>query len=319
MSKKIVLTVLLTLLTIISGCSGKHFDGIDVHQSFVASLNIQEPSIQFFDKEGKELAKWSLKKAYTGAVLVQKDTILLYGHQLKTADLYKISSGKKVAEIETNIGTTNAIYADQYKQIFLTNSKRNSVTSYDIYGKKLAEQKLGNYPMSMAIDDEKLYVVNYKDTKLSVLNMQDLTIQDEWSIEKSSHGMAILPKMHTLWLGGHGEGSQPNKTVDVYNLVTGERIKEIDMPLMPVGFYQTNHEVLIVSHGENILYVVDEVGNIKWKKEIAANPFAVVAFQKQIIVAGYDDQKLYFINEQQIAKEVPVEKGPFQLLVREWE
>jgi len=313
-----MLMVLLTLVTIISGCQGKNFEGIDVHQSFVASLNILGPSIQFFNNEGKELTNWPLDKAYTGAVLVQKDTILLYGNQLETADLYEISTGKKVAEIDTNVGTTNGIYDAQSKQIFLTNSKANTVTSYDVYGQKLREKKLGNYPMSMAIHDAQLYVVNFKDTKLSVLNIKDLTMKDEWKIEKSSHGMAILPNMHTLWLGGHGEGNQPNQTVDVYDLTTGKRMKEINTPLMPVGFYQTDDEVLVVSHGENTLYVADETGNIKWKKEIAANPFSVVAFQNQIIVAGYDDQKLFFIDKQRVAKEVPVDKGPFQLVVREW-
>lgn len=309
----------LAILIFVSGCNGKHFDAIDYHQSFVASLNIQEPSIQFFNKEGGEIANWPLEKAYTGGVLVQQDTLLLYGHQLKTADLYEISSGKLIAEIETGEGTTNGIYASEQKKIFLTNSKSNAITSYDVYGKEIGEQKLGNYPMSMEVNGSLLYVVNYKDTKLSIVNIEDLSIQDEWEIERSSHGMAILPEMNTLWLGGHGEGSHPNQTVDVLDLTTGEKIEEINMPLMPIGFYKTKDDILVISHGENILYIADETGDIKWQKEIAANPFAVAEFQDQIIVAGYDDHKLYFIDEQQVTKEIAVGKGPFQLLVREWE
>lgn len=317
MSKKIGLLILFAFMFIISGCSDKQFDGIDPHQSFIASLNILEPSLQFFDAKQQQIAKWPLEKAYTGAVLVQQDTILLYGHQLETADLYELSSGKKVAEIATNVGTTNGIYDNVQRQIFLTNSKTNTVTSYDVYGKKLHEQKVGNYPMSMITDHSKLYVVNFKDTKLSVLTIDDLKVVDEWQIEKSSHGMAIIPEQNILWLGGHGEGSRPNQTVDVYNITTGKRIKEVAMPLMPVGFYQTDDEILAVSHGENILYVADETGALKWQKEIAANPFSVAAFHHYIVVGGYDDQKLYFINEQQEIKDVSVGKGPFQLLVRE--
>lgn len=317
MSKKIWLLAIAALLLVISGCNNEHFVGVDSNQSFIASLNIQEPSLQFFEADGKEIANWPLKRAYTGAVLVGRDMMLLYGHQLETADLYKISSGEKLLEIESGIGTTNGIYSVVKEQIFLTNSKTNTVASYDTNGNKLNEQKLGNYPMSMITDDTKLYVVNYKDTKLSVLSIDDLSVMDEWEIENSSHGMAILPKQQKLWLGGHGEGNRPNQTVDIYDLATGKRMEEINMPLMPVGFYQTDDEILVVSHGENILYVADDDGTIKWQKEIAANPFAVAAFKDKIIVAGYDDQKLYFIDKQQVVKDISVGKGPFQLFVRE--
>lgn len=314
-----MLTSVLAALLLITGCGGEHFEGIDHHISFVASMNIQEPSIQFFNKKGQEIANWPLERAYTGALLVQQDTLLLYGHQLETADLYEISSGKKIGEIKTEIGTTNAYYASKQKRIFLTNSKTNAVTSYDVYGNKLGEQKLGNYPMSMVANGSLLYVVNYKDTKLSILNIEDLTVVDEWKIERSSHGMAILPEENTLWLGGHGEGSKPNRTVDVLDLETGEIIKEIDMPLMPIHFYKTEDEVLVVSHGENELYVANHEGHIKWQKEIAANPFAVASFQGYIIVTGYDDHMMYFLDNQEVMKEISIGKGPFQLLVREWQ
>ena len=51
--------------------------------------------------------------------------------------------------------------------------------------------------------------------------------------------------------------------------------------------------------------------------EVSANPFAVAYFNDYIVVAGYDDQTLYFIQQGQVMKQVQTGKGPFQLLVRE--
>ena len=40
-------------------------------------------------------------------------------------------------------------------------------------------------------------------------------------------------------------------------------------------------------------------------------------FLGQLVVGGYDDQKVYFIDEGQVVKRVATGKGAFQLLVRE--
>lgn len=302
---------------ILVGCSDNHFTPINPHQNFIASINILKPSITFLDQHGEELTTWSFERAYTGGTLIQQDRMLLYGHQLAEADIYELSTGKKIASISTGIGTTNAYYDKELKKFFLTNSKTNAVTSYDLQGNKLYEQKLHNYPMSMTSANGLLYVVNYKDTVLSVLSIEDLQVVDEWSIAKSSHGLLILEEKNEAWLGGHGEGDKPNETIDVYNLQSGEKTAEISMPLMPVGIAQKGEEVAVISHGENKLYVADLEGDIKWEARVGANPFSIVYFKDYIAIAGYDDQTVYFIKDGRVEKSMPTEKGPFQLIVRE--
>ncbi|MEK4230648.1 YncE family protein [Solibacillus sp. FSL H8-0538] len=302
---------------LIAGCSNEHYAEVDPHQSFVASMNILQPSLTIYDKKAKEIATWSFEKAYTGAVLVGYDSILLYGHQLDEADLYELSSGKKLTAIETGLGVTNAYYNDASEQLFITNSRTNELSSYSAQGRLLQSIKLRNYPMSMAASGENLYVINYKDTVLSVVSMKDLQLVDEWDIAKSSHGILVLPEQDSIWIGGHGEGSSPNQSVDIYNLNNGKKVKEVAMPLMPVGFAKQDDEIAVISHGENELYVTDSAGVIKWQAEIGANPFAVAYFKKAIIVAGYDDQTLYFIQDGNVTAEIRTGKGPFQLLVRE--
>ena len=304
-------------MLLLTGCGDARFTAINPHQPFVASINILQPSVTFFDQEANKLATWAFEVPYTGGTLIQHDRILMYGHELTEAHLYELSTGKQIATIDCGIGTTNAYYDQQSKQFFMTNSKSNTVTSYDSQGKKLHEQKLYNYPMSMAASNGYLYVINYKDTMLSVLDIATLDVVDEWEIMKSSHGIAILEEENLVWIGGHGEGSKPNDTIDVYNLTTGEKQSEIYMPLMPIGVAIEDDQVAVISHGANMLYVANMKGEVLWQQKVGANPFAATYFADYVVVAGYDDQTIYFLNEQEIVKEVQTDKGPFQLLVRE--
>ncbi|WP_235473484.1 YncE family protein [Lysinibacillus macroides] len=301
----------------LAGCTEKSYEPIERDQEFIASFNIQEPSLDFIDEDGNTLATWVFDQAYSGAVLLGDDRILLYGHQIGAIDVYTISTGEKRYSKKVAIGTTNVYYDDSIQQFFIANSKNNTVTSFDQEGNALATQQIGNYPMSMTSYKDKLYIVNFKDTKLSVLNMKNLMIEQEWPIQKSSHGIAVLEETHELWIGGHGEGSSPNRTVKKYDLTTGKQHGEIEMPLMPVGLKKTNDTVFVVSHGHNILYAADFAGTIKWQQEVGANPFVVEQFKDYIVVAGYDDHTLHFIKDGQQDKTVDVGKGAFQLLVRE--
>ncbi len=140
-----------SLLQIIwlAGCAEKSYEPIERERSFIASLNIQEPSLDFIDEDGNLLATWLFDKAYSGAILLGDDQVLLYGHQLNNIDVYTISTGEKLYSKKVEIGTTNVYYDDNIKQFFITNSKTNTVTSFDQEGNQLASQQLGNYPMSM--------------------------------------------------------------------------------------------------------------------------------------------------------------------------
>ncbi len=317
MHVKIRVVVVLICLCLIGGCSEERYTEISPQQPFIASVNILQPSLSFFTREGEELAAWEFNLAYTGASLIQHDHVLLYGHGLSEAHLYELSTGRRVATIRCGAGTTNAYYDRQTEQFFMTNSKTNTVTSYDLEGAKVHERKLYNYPMSMAASDGYLYVVNYKDTVLSVLDIETFRVVEEWAIAKSSHGLVILEEEHALWLGGHGVGNRPNDTMDVYHLDTGEKLKEISMPLMPVGVAENGKEVAVISHGKSTLYVASADGEILWQQKVGANPFAVAHFGESVAVAGYDDQMIYFVNAQGIEKKVQTKEGPFQLLVRE--
>lgn len=314
--RSIWLFCLLIISMLLVGCTEEHFSEVDSQQSFIASMNIKEPSLQFFDEEGQLITEWLFDKAYTGAELVGETHIVVYGHQLEKARLYELSSGKLLTEIQTAVGITNAYYDEISDKLFMTNSKTNELNRYAADGTFEKSVKLRNYPMAMTAIKDRLYVVNYKDTVLSVVNIETLEVLEEWKITKSSNGLLYVPEAEELWLGGHGEGMTSNADVIAYNK-NGQQVQKIHAPLMPIAFSKNGEEIAIISHGTNMLYVTTLAGQEKWSLEIAANPFAVAHFGSQLVVAGYDDQSLYFIEDGELVTTAHTQKGPFQLLVRE--
>ncbi|MGN7477902.1 YncE family protein [Solibacillus silvestris] len=289
---------------------------INPHQPFVASVNIIQPSITFYDNSGELIATWPFEKGYTGAALIGFDHVVLYGYQLEKADIVQLSSGKFVRSIDVGAGVTNAYYDEMTSRLFMTNGKTNELASYTDKGILANKVKLRNYPMSMVSAHDCLYVVNYKDTVLSVVHKESLNVVDEWSILSSSQGLFIAEERQELWVGGHGKGNKPNEFVQVYNMATGQLKNKILLPLMPIAFSQAEGDVVISSHGSNMIYRVTLDGDVLWKREIGANPFAVTQFQDKTVVAGYDDHTLYFLADGEVRKQVQTYKGPFQLLVR---
>ena len=87
---------------------------------------------------------------------------------------------------------------------------------------------------SMIADHNNLYVINFKDTILSVYNINDLKLVTTWEIPTSSHGLHLVD--NELWVGGHGAGSQANKVISKYNIQSGELQGEMEAPMMPIDF-----------------------------------------------------------------------------------
>lgn len=312
--QKLLMIFLFSFVFLLGGCGENAYPAIPKKQDFIASVNIQAPSISFINERGKVFSTWKLEEGYTGAALINQQQILLYGFQLKNAKIYNLASGKIEYTIDTGIGVTNALYDKVHKYIYLANGKTNTVAAYTEKGKVIAKQKVGNYPMSMLINQRQLFVVNYKDTNLSILQTKSLKPLTKWKIEKSSNGMVIVNDQ--LWLGGHGEGVKPNSTVDIFNLRNGTKIAKIKLPMMPVGFTKSKNRVYAISHGESTLSEITYNGKVLRKLEVGANPFTVELFKHFVVVAGYDDHHVYFLKNGKITNTINVGKGPFQLLVR---
>lgn len=304
-------------MLILGGCTQSKLTPVNPHEQFVATVTIGEPSVQFYSNSCEHIATWSFEEAYTGGTLVGFDQLLLYGNQMTEAHLYEISTGRRLKTLNVAIGTTNSYFDEKSERLFMTNSKTNELTMYNVRGEKLGKQTLRNYPMSMNAADGLLYVVNYKDTVLSVIDIASFQVVEEWAIPQDSHGLLVKKEQQELWVGGHGAGSTPNSTVRVFDLETGIMKEELYLPMMPVGFAaHEDGDAAIISHGNSHLYVVDEQKEVKVSAQIGSNPFAIAYVGDAIVLAGYDDDTLYVVEDGQVTAECTTLDGPFQLLVR---
>lgn len=315
--KKYLGICLIAVCLLLAACGQNKYEAIPKDENFIASVNILQPSIDFLTKDGQIITTWDLEESITGATIIGEDAILLYGNQLEHALIYRLSTGKQLKEIKVKKGITNAYYNKNMKQFYMTNGEYNTLTAYSESGEKKEEVQLGLYPMAMIANEQNLFVINFKDTYLSVLNKNTLQEERQITIPKSSHGMDFIND--ELWIGGHGAGEKPNSKVQRIDPRTGEIIGAISLPIMPIAFAKLENSEYVLSHGESILYELDSHQKIVWHKEIGSNPFAIKVFESAVIVAGYDDNTLYFVKDHDIIQKTKVGKGPFQLLVREAE
>lgn len=301
------------ILFLLSACTQPSFESIDPSVDFLASLNTGDGSINFLSEEREIIGTWQLDKAYTGFSLVTDDLILVYGFTMNEAVIFQLSTGKQVSTIEVAEGTTNSyVYNDE---IYIANGKENTISHYNLEGKLLEQTSAGDYPMSMVAEGKNLYVVNFKDEKLSVFTL-DLKEVTEWDIPSSSQG--ILVNGDEIWLGGHGVGSSPNRVISRYDRATGKLVGEIETPVMPIMMTtDANGFIYALSHGSSTLYKMSETGEVLTSIKAGANPFSVAIFGKSAVIAGYEDHQVYFIESGKVTDKVPVGKGPFQLIVRE--
>ena len=54
-------------------------------------------------------------------------------------------------------------------------------------------------------------------------------------IPPASTGATISPDGKEIWIGGHGDGNQVNEKVLVYSLQSGEMVRSLHAPFMPVN------------------------------------------------------------------------------------
>ena len=314
--KKIFLFLIVSSVFCLYACKEETYEPIERDEPFVASVNIIDQSIQFFSNEKEQLAHWQFDQPITGAILVADEVVAVYGHQLKKIYMIELATGEVINSFDVPIGTTN-MYFDSYNEnIYVTNNKTNELSIYSQDGQIVQSIRVKNYPMSMVANENYIYVINYKDTFLSVINKNTYEIEHEWQIPKSSHGIDIFED--ELWIGGHGEGIKANRFVSIYNLHTGQLQSTIELPIMPIGVAHLQSTYAVVSHGNSMVHALNEDHQIIWEKQIGANPFAITTFEQEFVIAGYDDHSLYFVSQDgTITQTIDVGKGPFQLIARE--
>ncbi|VEF48977.1 putative lipoprotein [Bacillus freudenreichii] len=315
-----VFFICLAVLLILSGCQEKNHQSIDEEKSFAATLNVGDFSIDFLNEAGEKMARWEMKKAYTGATLLPDgDTLILYGPELEEVDFYSLKAGSITKSFKTDKGICNVIYLKEGQIFALADKNQNKIRFFNGDGDEVKSVKTPEYPMAMKADREHLYVASFKGGKLTIINLKSHEIDNEFDIPTSSAGLLLREKEKEIWVGGHGKEDKPQSAISIFSLETGSLENEVPAPLMPVAFYENDKGIYALSHGTNMLYHYNSNKELIQQTEVGANPFSIESVDGKLLVAGFDSEKLYWVNPLtlDIEKAVDVGKGPFVVFTRE--
>ncbi|KIY21370.1 MULTISPECIES: hypothetical protein [Mesobacillus] len=318
--KRTNLLAAVVFTALLSACSFESYTPISKDSSIISTVNIKEMTVSFYDMDQEEkLPDWEVDRPYIGGmILPDKDTLLLYGKTLDTADLYSLSKGEKIDSWETGEGIVNSLLVGDGKIAF-ADQNRESIRFFDINGKEVNEVGAIKDPLTMLEAEDKLYVVSYNQEKVTVIDLQKNEKLPGFKVHPAAAGAVMNTEKNELWIGGHGKGTEIEERIHIYDLATGTLKKEIPAPVMPVDFTKIADDIFVLSHGSNTLYKLSGDGKKEDSIKVGANPFEMEAFEDKLIVAGYDSNEVYIINPEslKIEKTLKVGDGPFQIVTRE--
>ncbi|MGG0812764.1 YncE family protein [Paenibacillus alvei] len=317
--KLLPMLVPLALAFVLAGCGKDHFQPVE-QQPIIASANVKDHSLTFLDpSRNKVSATWQLDFPLSGALFLGLDQLLVYGKQADKALIYQLSTGKQIKTWNVGKGVANALLSHSKQLVYVVDQHHKSIRAFRLDGTLEYEVPVGKQPLHMyeAKDGSRLYVINFDDTTMSIIDTKSHKVVQTFGINESSAGGLLLDDRRELWVGGHGTGAEVESDIHVYNMDTGSLIRRIPAPYMPVSFAQTNTGIFALSHGSNTLRKFDrsagaELGTLK----IGANPFEMKAIGSYLYVASYDSNEIYIIDPESltVSSIIPVGQGPFQIL-----
>ncbi|MFB6466148.1 YncE family protein [Cytobacillus sp. Hz8] len=320
---KLLIKLLLCLpIFLLASCQYESYPKISKNQSIVATVNIKDMSVTFVDmKAMKKLATWDLKKPYSGGLMLPDgDTLLLYGKQVDSIDLYSLAQGKKINSWDIGKGIVNGALINHNHEIVFSDQFNHIVRFFTLKGKEIIDVKTEQNPLTLLENKKKgqLNVISYSSEKMSTIDIKTKKTINTIKIHSQAAGAMIDEKRDEIWIGGHGEGLEPEKYIHVYD-EKGKLVRKIHAPIMPVNFLKDENYIFVLSHGSSTLHKLSVTGKPIKSVVIGANPFEMVSFHDEIIVAGYDSNDIHIVDPRtlQIKKTIKVDKGPFQLIVRE--
>jgi YVTN family beta-propeller protein len=323
MFKKYWFFGLILIAILLSSCTEKRQPSLPEDISFAATINLKDMTVSFVDLKKLALAEeWKMEKPYTGAlILPDRDTILFYGNQLETADLYSLKEGKKIGSWETGTGIVNGKLLEDKTEVALVDQDLNKIRFFNIKGKELKQIETESNPLTIleSRKAKKLYVLSFNHEKLAVIDLQTKEKTDEFITHPSAAGAWLNEESNELWIGGHGEGIEIEQDIHVYDSETGDLKKTIPAPSMPINFLEKDSHVYVLSHGSNMLYKIKESGELAASVSIAANPFEMAIAEGKLLVAGYDSNDVHILDPQNLKslKTIKVGEGPFKIVLRE--
>ncbi len=316
------LFILMIPLLLFTSCSQEKYPKIQEDISLAITINLKDTTLSFIDLDKKiKIADWKMNKPYTGAIILpDNDSILLFGKQVESADLYSLKMGKLINSWKTGKGIVNGKLLQSNKEITLVDQRLNKIRFFDLNGNEKESVQTEQNPLTIieAKKSHKLYVLSFNKQQLIVIDLKTKDKATGFQIHPSAAGALVNEKEKEIWIGGHGAGAEIEKNIHVYDLETGKLKYTIPAPFMPVNFLCKDGSAFVLSHGSSKLYKLDSKGNILDSVIVGSNPFEMVLTGDSLLITGYDSNDVHLLNPNnlKIIKTIPVGNGPFQIVLR---
>ncbi len=311
------------IILMLAGCQGEAFTKVPKSESVLISADILDHRLTFTNTEsGKKTAVWELEEPFTGALLLpDHNTIIIYGPKMEEALVYNMEKGTPSGKWDTGTGIVNAKLSRDGARVFFADQNDNTLRFFSLAGHEEGEIKTGKSPLTILPHKEKniVYVVNFHEPTVSVIDTSQMKVAREIAVEPASAGGVLIEESDELWLGGHGEGKNLQKSVVVYDAVSGAKKAEIEAPVMPVDLTYHKGRVYVLSHGSNELRKVDpDSKEIIDTLVVGANPFEILAAENRLYLASYDSGEVFSVDPDslEVLDQYKVGRGPFQLIYR---
>ncbi|ERN54864.1 hypothetical protein M3689_04240 [Alkalihalophilus marmarensis] len=313
---KIVLTAC-SLLILIS-CSPFSHEGLPSAEPVVIVTNSFDESLSFIHGTKHDLiTTWNLHHPASGTLLLDHDILLTYSSIHSTLYVYDLTSGKEVQSISVSSAVDDLKLLNN--KLYLTQSEENEVVVLSLDGEVIDRIEVGSSPQYLYRHENSLYVLNYEDTSISVIDLSTNEVTTTLpSIDRATD--MIMVNESIVWIGGHGRGAEITNHIEMVDIVRQEKAGQLFAPTMPVAFLSHDNSILVLSHGSNQLREINsETNEVESIIDTVANPFTMAALDDFLFIAGYDSNSVEIVDLNTLTsqKRIKVGEGPLDLTIRE--
>ncbi|ERI09340.1 YncE family protein [Aneurinibacillus aneurinilyticus] len=326
MGKKrpVIILILAFIWLFMTGCQPITFAKIPDGASILAVLNAREQTVSFLNAEnGKSIATWKPDFMFSRMLLMNSHTVLLYGKNAEDVHMLDMRTGKQTGVWKTGKGIVNATLSISSDKIYFADKLRGTVRIYTTAGQQRDEIKVGPSPFTMLEDKthDTLYVMDLQDARMREVDLATSRVVRTFRLNESPMGGLLAADRGELWIGGHGRGDFPEEEVSVFSSKTGQKLRNVHAPFMPVEFVRYNKDTLFVlSHGSNTLRrIAMDTGQSTGELALGANPFGMVSNGRLLYITSYESNQIYMVDPETMRtlKTLRAGDGPIQMFVRE--
>ncbi|MEB1806118.1 MAG: hypothetical protein LPK26_02245 [Bacillaceae bacterium] len=325
MKKKLIIAVFLFVF-VSTGCQQLHLTLPD-QQPLLMVTHLKDKKLSFIDLESYEVV-YSEEFPFEIHSLetIGPNQVAVAGKLEDEVLLVHLHSGKIETLLEFGHGITSMNVDAQEQLLFITDAKENQLYVYELENKqKLVSIDVEPNPIQANLDEngELIFVLSSGETPtITVINRLNNEIELTFPVLELPTDLFFDGKY--LWVAGHGHFTNWNESIEAYDPLTGEKVKEVNVGLMPIFIYDdaAGDHFYVLCHGSSDLYVIDRnTYEVMERVVVGDNPHYMSATLQHLFVTGLDGNVLSVIDRKnyEVVTEIELAAGPFGIAIGAFE